>query len=221
MNNMKQLLLPVFAAVTLLVACAESAQEAPQGSSTPNVQTSVTDGYYVLNKVAPKVTWAAQKLTGDGHNGTLHIESGKFTVEGGQIAEGVVIFDMGRMAVSDLTGEEKESLEGHLRSGDFFDVENHPKAELNVNGVTEENGSVQLNAALTMNGATVEYTIPVDVKEVEVPGDVQGLAIQGKLLLDRTKHNITYHSKTFDDKLDWFIKDEVEVGFSVIGVPSK
>ena len=25
---------------------------------------------------------------------------------------------------------------------------------------------------------------------------------------------------TFDDKLDWFIKDEVELGFSVIGVPT-
>ena len=52
-----------------------------------------------------------------------------------------------------------------------------------------------------------------------MPGNVVGLAVQGKLLLDRTKHNITYRSKTFDDKLDWFIKDEVEVGFSVIGVP--
>ena len=47
---------------------------------TQGCETSVEDGVYVLNKVKPKVTWSAQKLTGDGHNGTLHIESGKFRV---------------------------------------------------------------------------------------------------------------------------------------------
>ena len=67
----------------------------------------------------------------------------------------------------------------------------------------------------------VDYTIPVELVEADIPGETPiGLAIQGKFDLDSTKHNITYHSQTFDDKLDWFIKDEVEVGFSVIGVPT-
>jgi hypothetical protein len=48
---------------------------------------------------------------------------------------------------------------------------------------------------------------------------VKGLAIQGKFELDRTKHNIVYRSQTFDDKLDWFIRDIVTVGFSTIGIP--
>jgi polyisoprenoid-binding protein YceI len=222
MNNMKHLLLPFFAAATLLVACGETAQEGPKASSTQGetIQTSVKDGVYVLNKVKPKVTWAAQKLTGSGHNGTLHIETGKFRVEDGQISEGVVIFDMKRIAVSDLQGEEKESLEGHLRSGDFFNVEAHPQAVLSVSDVTEADGKAQLNATLTMNGEAVDYTIPVEVVVADIPGDTKGLAIQGKFLLDRTKHNITYRSQTFDDKLDWFIKDEVELGFSAIGVPT-
>ena len=38
--------------------------------------------------------------------------------------------------------------------------------------------------------------------------------------MDRTKHDITYHSETFDDKLDWFINDDVTIGFSVIGMPA-
>ena len=60
----------------------------------------------------------------------------------------------------------------------------------------------------------------MEVVVADIPGDTKGLAIQGKFLLDRTKHNITYRSQTFDDKLDWFIKDEVELGFSAIGVPT-
>ena len=66
----------------------------------------------------------------------------------------------------------------------------------------------------------MDYTIPVEMVEAEVRGGMTGLAIQGKFDMDRTKHDITYHSQTFDDKLDWFIKDEVTVGFSVIGVPT-
>ena len=99
-------------------------------------------------------------------------------------------------------------------------MEEHPKAVLNVSSISKSGDQAILNGTLTMNGMAVEYNIPVEVIEADVPGGVKGLAIQGKFGMDRTKHDITYHSKTFNDKLDWFIKDEVSVGFSVIGVPA-
>ena len=184
-------------------------------------EVDVEDGFYVLNKVKPKVTWAAEKLIGGGHNGTLQIEAGKFSVQNGNITEGLVVFDMARIAVSDLEGEKKDQLEGHLRSGDFFNVDEHPKATLNVNGVFMEGDENILNGTLEMNGVPVDYSIPVTLVEAKLPGEEIGLAIQGKFYLDRTKHNITYHSQSFDDNLDWFINDDVEVGFSVIGTLAK
>ena len=219
MNLMKQLILPLFAATCLLAAC-DAPTNAPVEVQGTAVNIGLQDGNYVINKVKPKVTWAASKLTGDGHNGTLYIESGKFKLENGEITEGKVIFDMKRIEVTDLTGEDKASLEGHLRSGDFFNVDTHPKATIAISGVQESDGRNMLDATLTLNGKAVDYTIPVEMVEAEVPGGKTGLAIQGKLIMDRTKHDITYHSQTFDDKLDWFIKDEVTLGFSVIGVPS-
>ena len=220
MNLMKHFIFPLFAASCMLFACnapADAPEAVVQGKA---VKTGLKDGNYVINKVKPRVTWAASKLTGDGHNGTLHIESGKFKLQNGEIAGGKVIFDMQRIEVTDLTGEDKASLEGHLRSGDFFNVETHPKATLVVNSVAESDGKKSLNATLTLNGKAVDYVIPVELVEADIPGDAKGLAIQGKFDLDRTKHDITYHSQTFDDKLDWFIKDEVTVGFSVIGIPT-
>ena len=224
MNTMKHFLFPIAASLTMLVACEnaqpEAVEETTAQTSGASVQTTLADGAYVINKVKPRVTWAATKLTGDGHDGTLHIESGKFRIQDGQISDGVVIFDMSRIEVTDLTGEDKASLEGHLRSGDFFNVETHPKAVLNVKGIETSGEQPILNATLTMNGEAVDYNIPVSVVEAPVLGNAKGLAIQGKFNLDRTKHNITYHSQTFNDKLDWFIRDEVSVGFSVIGVPT-
>lgn len=221
MNPMKQLILPLFAFACLLVACNESAEQAPEpNASGTAAKTELQDGHYIINKVKPKVTWMASKLTGDGHNGTLHIESGKFTLQNGEIAMGKVVFDMKQIEVSDLTGEKKASLEGHLRSGDFFNVETHPKATLAVTGVNQDEGRNVLSATLTLNGKAVDYLIPVEMVEADVPGGMKGLAIQGKFNMDRTKHDITYRSETFDDKLDWFIKDDVTIGFSVIGMPA-
>ena len=201
---------------SLIAACGTSAPETGHDHNHgTEVSANLADGLYAITKVAPKVTWSAEKLTGDGHQGTLAVSGGKFKVANGQIQDGVVNFDMTQIAVTDLTGEEKASLEGHLRSGDFFNVETHPNAVLTVNSI--EGNS--LFASLDMNGVKVDYSIPVNVSQTDVPGDQQGITVTGKFDLDRTKHNITYRSQTFDDKLDWFIKDDVAVAFAVMGVP--
>ena len=220
MNNF---FLSFLAMAALIVSC-NAPEPADKGaeqttSDAPVMMTSLSDGVYQLNKVKPKVVWSAYKLTGEGHNGTLHVESGKYKIIGGQLKEGIVIFDMSRIAVTDLTGDDKENLENHLRSGDFFNVEEHPKAILKVSSITKSGDQAILNGNLTMNGIAVDYNIPVEVIEADVPGGRRGLAIQGKFELDRTKHNIVYRSQTFDDKLDWFIRDIVTVGFSTIGIP--
>lgn len=201
---------------SLIAACGTSAPETGHDHNHgTEVSANLADGLYAITKVAPKVTWSAEKLTGDGHQGTLAVSGGKFKVANGQIQDGVVNFDMTQIAVTDLTGEEKANLEGHLRSGDFFNVETHPNAVLTVNSI--EGNS--LFASLDMNGVKVDYSIPVNVSQTDVPGDQQGITVTGKFDLDRTKHNITYRSQTFDDKLDWFIKDNVAVAFAVMGVP--
>ena len=165
MNSMKHFFLPLLAAATLLVACGESSHdEAPANDTTTAAgaaaTVSIADGTYVINKVKPRVTWSAQKLTGEGHEGTLAIANGKFTVVDGSIAAGMVVFDMAQIEVTNLTGESKENLEGHLRSGDFFNVEAHPQAILKVSGVSQEGDSNVLNGTLTMNGkaVAVSYT---------------------------------------------------------------
>lgn len=211
MNKFFSLLL----GASLLAACGTSAPETGHDQHGSEAPASLADGLYVITKVAPKVTWSAEKLTGDGHQGTLAVSGGKFKVANGQIQDGVVNFDMTQISVTDLTGEKKANLEGHLRSGDFFNVETHPNAVLTVNSIE---GST-LSASLDMNGVSMDYAIPVNITQTDVPGDQQGIAVTGKFDLDRTKHDITYRSQTFDDKLDWFIKDDVAVAFAVMGVP--
>lgn len=211
MNKFFSLLL----GASLLAACGNPAPENDDQTKKRMNDAVLVDGQYTLDKVKPKVTWQAEKLAGGGHYGSLPVKEGAFKVENGKIVKGFVAFGMEGIEVLDLVGDDKSNLENHLRSGDFFNTELHPTASLRVLGIADN----VMTATLDLNGVQVDYSIPVDVSQTNVPGDQQGIAVTGKFDLDRTKHDITYRSQTFDDKLDWFIKDNVSVGFAVMGVP--
>ena len=55
---------------------------------------------------------------------------------------------------TDLEGETKEKLDSHLKASDFFDVENHPTAMVDVFGATRAPGSphdtYQFDAQMTI-----------------------------------------------------------------------
>ena len=115
MNKFFSLLL----GASLLAACGTSAPESGHDHHGSEAPASLADGLYVITKVAPKVTWSAEKLTGDGHQGTIAVSGGKFKVANGQIQDGVVNFDMTQISVTDLTGEKKANLEATSALGTF------------------------------------------------------------------------------------------------------
>ena len=51
-----------------------------------------------------------------------------FVLQNGNITGGEFVIDMNSIACTDLEGDSKGQLEGHLKSDDFFGVENHPTA---------------------------------------------------------------------------------------------
>jgi polyisoprenoid-binding protein YceI len=219
---MRGSLLGLAIAVAFASSCGTPDTPSESAPTRSDSTGGLRDGNYIANKVEPNVTWAAEKLTGEGHKGNLHVENAKFMVKDGQIAAGLVKFDMTQISVTDLTGESKENLENHLKSGDFFNVEVHPKAVLTVNRTASMDGdNATLNCTLSMNGKAVDYDIPVLISRTPVPGaeHIEGISLAGKIMLDRTKHDIKYQSGTFFDNLDWAIKDDVAVGFRIMGTP--
>jgi polyisoprenoid-binding protein YceI len=59
------------------------------------------------------------------------------------------------------TGDENR--DNHLRSGDFFDVEKHPKIRFVSTNVEEQGDSYQLEGDLTIRGTTKPVTLDVDL----------------------------------------------------------
>ena len=61
------------------------------------------------------INWTGEKVTGS-HEGTIQLESGYLMMEDDKITGGEFVMDMSTITVTDLSGEGKEKLEGHLKS---------------------------------------------------------------------------------------------------------
>ena len=68
------------------------------------------------------IHWTAEKVTG-AHEGNISLIDGNIEMEGDQIKGGSFTVDMTTIISTDLSGEYKNKLEGHLKSDDFFSVE--------------------------------------------------------------------------------------------------
>lgn len=150
-----------------------------------------------------KVTWKGYKVTGS-HEGTVDIKEGNLTFKDGKLTGGSFVMDMASIVSTDLTGEYKGKLEGHLKSDDFFGVEKHPTATLVFTSVKSTGkNSYQVKGDLTIKGKTEKVTFDLSV---------YGSKATANLKIDRSKFDVRYGSPSFfDDLKDKAIYDEFDL----------
>ncbi len=159
---------------------------------------------YSVDTKASKVTWLGEKIGGE-HKGTIQLISGEFTEKGNKIVSGSFVIDMTTIKDTDLDDEGyRAKLEGHLKSDDFFGVANYPTAKLVItSGESFKSGKAKVKGDLTIKGKTN----PIEF-EVEKKGD----SYLGKMVVDRSKYDVRYGSKSFFDNLgDKVIDDEFTI----------
>jgi len=81
-----------------------------------------------MKVISGQLNWTASK-TGGQHLGTVEVKEGSVVVKDKEVLTGRLVLDMNTISCSDLNGERKAKLERHLKSADFFDVENYPVTE--------------------------------------------------------------------------------------------
>lgn len=160
--------------------------------------------------------WHAKKVTGE-HMGTVNVAGGNIIVEKGIVTGGTVEMDMTSINVTDLEGEYKGKLEGHLKSDDFFSTAKSPKSTLTIKKVEAIKGSktaenYNVTADLTIKGITKEVTFPAIIA---VKGN--SVTANADFMIDRTQFDIKYGSKSFIEGIgDKAIDDSFNVKVRVI-----
>ena len=114
------------------------------------------------------------------------------------------MIDMATIENTDMEGEYKTKLEGHLKSEDFFGVEKYPTALLTFKNV-KSNGknSYEVVGDLTIKDITKPVTFELSVYGNKATANVK---------IDRTKFDVRYGSTSFfDDLQDKAIYDEFDL----------
>ena len=150
-----------------------------------------------------KFKWIGKKVTGK-HYGTIGLKSAKLQDTKGVLSSGIFEIDLSTISVSDLQGELKQKLEGHLRSKEFFNVGKFPTAELNISSL--KNG--KLIGSLKIKGKK---------NAIKTTYILKNKTYLGKLKFDRTKFDMIYKSGDYFKSLgDKMIYNEIEIEFKVV-----
>lgn len=149
-----------------------------------------------------KVTWKAYKVAGS-HVGTVTLKSGSLEFAGEQLTGGSFVVDMTTINTTDLEGDYKNQLDGHLGSSDFFSIAEHPTATLAFTKVKASGkNAYEVSGDLTIKGITKPVSF-----EVSVYGD----KATATLKVDRTQFDVKYGSGIINTAKDQLIYDEFDL----------
>ncbi len=149
------------------------------------------------------ITWKAYKVTGS-HEGTINLASGNLEFDNNTLTGGAFVVDMTTINTTDLEGEYKDKLDGHLHSDDFFGTATHKTAALEITKVTASGkNAYKVTGNLTIKNIT---------KEVNFSMSVYGSKATANLKVDRSEFDVRYGSGSFFDNLgDKTIYDEFDL----------
>ena len=156
-----------------------------------------------INTKNSTVLWKGNKVTGS-HEGVIKIKSGLLKFNKEELIGGEFEIDMNSLVCTDLSGEYKGKLEGHLKSDDFFGVTKFPTATLKIKKVIKQKGNIyECTADITIKGKT---------EVVQFNTTLNKNSATAKIKIDRTKFDVKYGSGSFFDGLgDNMIYDEFDL----------
>ena len=165
------LLIAIFSSV-ILTSCGK---DKPVTSETNEVSTSKEGMVYEIDTLNSRIEWKGYKIVKSdqtGHFGTINFESGDLTIHNGVLESGKFVADMNSLTSVDLKddAEQQAKLEGHLKSGDFFETEKYPTASYEITKVSKNatgDYNTLLDGNLTIKGITkpIQFNANVSIKD--------------------------------------------------------
>ena len=134
-----------------------------------NAKNNTTATTVKVNTQTSSIEWIGKKILGQ-HKGVVNIKSGELSIKGEVITGGNFIIDMTSINCTDIEDADYDKkLEKHLRSTDFFNVDEFPTATLKITKVLKylnKENEYKLFADLNIKGITKSISFPATFKKV-------------------------------------------------------
>ncbi|MEE3195774.1 MAG: YceI family protein [Candidatus Neomarinimicrobiota bacterium] len=206
---MKKILLILF----LFLAGCGTKKDTEISSNSSNI-ISPEQGLYSVVIDETELLWIGKELSTKIHTGTLNLSNGLIQVDNDKTITGNVTINMSTINVTDLQGRAKEMLEGHLRSADFFEVENFPEATLSFKSKSFNKLKNQINFEGELIIKDISNPIIFNATLLESSPYLKAKAI---LSFDRSKYDVRFRSGSFFENLgDKLILDDIDVNITLV-----
>jgi polyisoprenoid-binding protein YceI len=209
--NTKILFAPLFLTALALAGCddpAKNKDKAVTGAAqavTENAKPSAGAKTFAFDpSTGSKIEWVGSKVTGK-HEGGFRDFKGVVQVDPTAPEKGKV--DVEIDATSLYTDSDK--LVGHLKTADFFDVANHPKATFTTTDVKKGADRWTITGNLTLRGITKSVTFPAKVNVSD-----GGVDVDAEFAINRKDFDMKYAGKADD-----LIRDDVAVKLTIRSKP--
>ena len=185
----------LLSAALILSGCPDPAKDKAKatvteagGDATP---IEVGEEGIKLTNANTQLEFVGAKVTRS-HTGTFEKFSGVVTVDDAPTSA-VINFEIDLASVKTDT----ERLDGHLKSDDFFDVENHPKATFVTRDVSPAPQDVKESHTVTgdlpMRGTTKSISFPANVEVTE-----DRFSLDAEFSVDRHEWGVSYKGQADD-----------------------
>ncbi len=203
----------LFGLLFLAASCSQAPEgeqiEASEAQQSEQQQTAATNAAKLtVDTDNARILWEGTK-PGGGHTGIIKLQKGYLQMTNGKISGGEFVIDMNSIENTDQEGQDKEDLQNHLRSSDFFDADQFPTATFAITDAKpldgREDANYLITGNLTIKGITKSISIPAKVQVAETYVEVE----TPKFTIDRTQWGITYKSGIIGTAKDRLINDQI------------
>jgi len=178
---------------------------------TPLPSPVIGDGVYRIHTEKSVVEWTGRNIN-NRHYGRVAVSGGEIAVANGLPVSGRFVIDMNTITNLDLQDEGwRGMLHRHLKSEDFFDVEQYPTATFELSGAAVIAGStpgtpnMEIAGSLTIKDTTHPLCFPAMV----APQEDGTLKAQAALDIDRTLWNVCYGSGRLFERLGMHLVNDL------------
>ena len=200
-------------------APAETNSEAPAAKEETKTTEAVEfmGGTYIVDQAASTVNWKGTEITTRFHEGTVNVHKGSIQVIDKSISNGFAAIDMNSIVVTDegMGESSKANLIGHLKSDDFFGVDQFPFSRIDIEGIKTKGDVSYAYGKIYVREIGEPINFPVTVSEED-----GNMVVDASFTFDRSKHDVKFRSGAFPDLFpdlgDKLINDDIELDVHIV-----
>jgi len=174
-------------------------------------------GSYTIDAEESVINWKGTEITTEYHVGTVNVHKGSVDVVDKTFSKGFIAIDMNSIVVTDedMGDKSKQRLTRHLKSEDFFGVEQFPFSRMDIAGIKSKESVDYAYGKIFVREIAQPITFPIEISEED-----GNMIIDASITFDRSKHNVKFRSGAFPDLFpdlgDKLINDDIELNVHIV-----